>query len=493
MTTRTPAWPLAGSLIALVASGCTVGPDFHRPTAPEMTTYTATPVVATSKTPNVLGGEAQRFVEGQEISAAWWTLFQSPPLTALVERALAANHDVKAARAALTLAHENVLAQRGAYYPSVTGAFSASRSKTSEELAPTPNSGAFYYSLFTPQLSVSYAADVFGLNRRTVEALQAQEQLTRFELVAAQIALSANVVAAAIQEASLRAQIDATQDLIDSNTRALAVLRQQQEKGYASRLDVAAQAAQLAQVSATLPQLLKQLAQQRDLLAALSGAFPSQGPTEEFRLAQLQLPVELPLSLPSKLIEQRPDIRQAEENLHAASAEIGIAVANRFPNIVLTADVGQSALTMRDLLSASSAFWDVGAAVTQPIFQGATLLHKERAARAAYAQADEQYRSTVLGAFQNVADTLNALRHDADSLMASTAAVEAARTTLDLVQKQQRAGYANYLQLLSAEQAYQQTVLSQAQAQANRYGDTAALFLALGGGWWNSADPRPQR
>src|SRR5580693_4918774 len=197
MKTRTPVWPLALPVIALAAGGCTVGPDFHRPTAPAVSAYTATPVVATSATPNVAGGGAQRFVEGQEISAEWWTLFQSPPLNALIERALAANHDVKAARAALTLAHETVLAQRGAYYPSVTGAFFASRTKTSGELAPTPSSGAFYYSLFTPQLSVSYAADVFGLNRRTVEALQAQEQLTRFELVAAQIALSANVVAAA--------------------------------------------------------------------------------------------------------------------------------------------------------------------------------------------------------------------------------------------------------------------------------------------------------
>jgi NodT family efflux transporter outer membrane factor (OMF) lipoprotein len=225
----------------------------------------------------------------------------------------------------------------------------------------------------------------------------------------------------------------------------------------------------------------------------LSGTFPSQGPTEEFKLAQLELPMELPLSLPSKLVEQRPDIRQAEENLHAASAGIGVAVANRLPNILLTADAGQSALAMRDLFSASNTFWDVGVAVSQPIFQGGMLLHKERAARAAYAQADEQYQSTVLRAFQNVADTLSALRHDADSLMASTAAVEAARTTLDLVQKQQRAGYANYLQLLTAEQAYQQTVLSQVQAQANRYADTAALFLALGGGWWNSAEPQPHR
>jgi NodT family efflux transporter outer membrane factor (OMF) lipoprotein len=271
--------------------------------------------------------------------------------------------------------------------------------------------------------------------------------------------------------------------------RALAVLRQQQAKGYATRLDVAAQEAQLAQVAATLPQLRKQLAQQRDLLAALSASFPSQGPPEEFDLAHLQLPVELPLSLPSKLIEQRPDVRQAEENLHAASAQIGVAVANRFPNIVLSADIGQSALALRDLFSGTNTFWDVGVGVTQPIFQGGMLLHKERAARAAYEQANEQYRSAVLAAFQNVADTLNALQHDADALRASAAAVEAAHTTLALVETQQRAGYANYLQLLTAEQVYQQALLGQVQAQANRFADTAALFLALGGGWWNEQRP----
>jgi NodT family efflux transporter outer membrane factor (OMF) lipoprotein len=487
MTTRlTQARQLAASMVAVLVNACALGPDFHKPATPEVNGYTATPVAATSQSADIIGGDAQRFVPAQEISAEWWTLFHSPELDTLVKRALAANHDIKAAQAALTVAHENVLSQRGAYYPTVAAGFSASRSKTSGELAPVPNSGAFYYSLFTPQLNVSYAPDVFGLNRRTVEVLQAQEQQTRFELAAAQIALSANVVAAAIQEASLRGQIEATRTLVDLNTRALGVLSHQLEKGYASRLDVAAQEAQLAQISATLPQLLKQLAQQRDLLAALSGSFPSQGPSEEFRLTQLKLPVELPLSLPSQLVEQRPDIRQAEENLHAACAQIGVAVANRFPNIVLSADVGASALALKDLFSGGTGFWDLGVSATQPIFQGGTLLHKERAARAAYDQANEQYRSTVLVAFQNVADTLNALQHDADALKASATAATATRTTLELVQRQQQAGYANYLQLLNAEQAYQQAILNQIQSQASRYTDTAALFLALGGGWWNN-------
>ncbi|MGO9519937.1 MAG: efflux transporter outer membrane subunit, partial [Candidatus Korobacteraceae bacterium] len=344
------------------------------------------------------------------------------------------------------------------------------------------------YSLYTPEVTISYVPDVFGLNRRTVESLQAQEQQARFALVATHITLSANVAAGAIQEASLRAQIDATHELIDINTHMLQILRNQYAKGYVSRLDVAAQESQLAQVAATLPPLLKQLAQQRDLLAALSGGFPNQDLPEKFELSTLQLPQELPLSLPSQLVEQRPDVCQAEENLHSASAQIGIARANRLPSFALTADAGSMAVVFSRLFTGGTGFWDIGAGVTQPIFQGGTLLHRERAARAAYTQAAEQYRSTVLTAFQNVAYTLNALQQDADGLKAAAAAKDASSITLDLAKKHFQSGYANYLALLSAEQAYQQAVINLAQAQANRYADTAALFQALGGGWWNRAD-----
>ena len=479
-----------GSLLtaASLLCGCAVGPDFKRPAAPEVNAYTRSPQSLTTATPNVQGGEAQRFVTGSDIPGDWWTLFHSPALNALVERALKNNHDLKAAQAALTVARENVLAQRGAYYPAVTASLTASRSKTSAELSPTPNSGALYYSLYTPQVSVSYVPDVFGLNRRTVELLQAQAGQAGFELDAAHITLSANLVSAAIQEASLRAQLQATRRLIDINSQTLEVLRQQFAHGYANRLDVAAQEAQLAQVSATLPPLAKQLAQQRDLLAVLSGIFPGEGPQEEFELGQLQLPSELPVSLPSQLVEQRPDVRQAEENLHAACAAIGIAVANRLPNITLSADLGSSALSLGQLFSGSSGFWDASASVAQPVFEGGTLLHKERAARAAYEQATQSYRSTVLTAFQNVADSLTALTEDAEALKAASAAEQSAAVTLELTRKQQQGGYANYLALLSAEQAYQQSLLALTQAQANRYADTAALFLALGGGWWNRSE-----
>jgi NodT family efflux transporter outer membrane factor (OMF) lipoprotein len=478
---------IAASALLLTA-GCAVGPKFKKPPAPNVNGYTAAPISTTSSTSNVVGGESQHLVEGQDIPGEWWILFHSKPLNDLIERSLKANPDLKAAQAALLVARENMLAQRGAYYPSINGGFSANRAKSSAEISPVTNTSALNYSLYTPQVSVSFVPDVFGLNRRAVESLQAQEQQARFALAATHITLSSNVAAAAIQEAQLRGQIDATHELITINSDMLKILRDQYAKGYASQLDVAAQESQLAQVTATLPPLLKQLAQQRDLLAVLSGGLPNKDLVEKFELSSLQLPQELPLSLPSQLVEQRPDVRQAEENLHSASAQIGIARANRLPSFALTADAGSMAVVLGHLFSGGTGFWDVAAGVTQPIFEGGTLMHRERAARAAYTQASEQYRSTVLTAFQNVADTLNALQQDADGLKSAAAAKDAASVTLDLTKKQLEAGYANYLALLSAEQAYQQALINLVQAQSNRYADTAALFQALGGGWWNRTD-----
>src|ERR1700730_1939870 len=472
----------------LLTTGCAVGPNFKRPAAPQVPGYTSTSPSTTSSTPTVPGGEAQQFIQGRDIPGEWWTLFHSKPLNDLIERSLKANPDLKAAQAALSVARENVLPQRGAYYPSVSAGFSASHSKTSNEVSPFTASGSLYYSLYTPQVSVSFVPDVFGLNRRTVESLKAQEQQARFALAATHITLSSTGAAAAIQEASLRAQIDAAHELITINANMLEILRNQYAKGYVSQLGVAAQESALAQVHATLPPLLKQLAQQRDLLAALSGGFSSQDMPETFELSTLQLPQELPVSLPSQLVEQRPDVRQAEENLHSASALIGVARANRLPSFALTGDAGSMTLVFSKLFSSGTGFWDVGAGVEQYLFQGGTLVHKERAAIAAYVQASEQYRSTVLNAFENVADTLNALQQDAEALKAAADAKDAAAVTLDLAKKQFQFGYTNYLALLSAEQAYQQSEINLAQAQANRYGDTTALFQALGGGWWNRAD-----
>jgi len=475
-------------LSLLFTTGCVVGPNFKKPAAPDVSGYTPAPITATSSIPNVTGGEAQHLVDGQDIPGEWWTLFHSKPLNDLIERSLKANPDLKAAQAALIVARENMLAQRGAYYPSVSAGFSATRAKSSADLSPVTDTSALNYSLYTPEVSVSFVPDVFGLNRRTVESLRAQDQQARFALAATHITLSANVAAGAIQEASLRGQVDATHELITINTDILKILREQYAKGYADELDVAAQESQLAQVAATLPPLLKQLAQQRDQLAELAGGFPGQGLAEKFELSSLQLPQEVPLSLPSELVEQRPDVRQAEENLHSACALIGVARANRLPSFALTADAGSMATAIGNLVSGSTGFWDLGAGVTQPVFDGGTLMHRERAARAAYTQAGEQYRSTVLTAFQNVADTLHALQQDAAALKAAAAAKDAATVTLDVTKKQLEAGYANYLALLSAEQTYQQALINVVLAETNRYADTAALFQALGGGWWNRTD-----
>lgn len=466
-------------------SGCAVGPNFKKPAPPDGD-YTTRPPAAAADSKDA--GDGQRFTDGADIAQDWWTLFHSQPLNDLIELALKNNADLKAARAALSVARENVLAQRGAYFPNVNGTFSASRQSLSGQIAPTLSSNAYIYNLYTPQLNVSFVPDVFGLNRRTMESLRAQEQEIRYQMVATYTSLTANVVVTAIQEASLRKQVETTHQLIDSGTRALEILRYQFSKGYSSGLDVAAQESQLAQFAATLPPLAKQLAQLKDLLATLTGRFPNQLPDDGIDLATLQLPADMPLTLPATLVEQRPDVLQAEANLHDASAKIGIAEANRLPNFELTGNVGSAASAMSELFKSGTGFWAIGATATAPIFQGGTLLHQERAAKAAYRQAAEQYRSTVLTAFQNVADSLAALQTDADGLKAASAAADAAKVTLDLAERQWHDGYVGYVGLLSAEQANQQGQIALVQAQADRLADTAALFQALGGGWWHRAD-----
>lgn len=473
---------VAGVLLA----ACAVGPNFHRPAVSPSAGYAPQQLTRTTGD-STAAGTAQRFDYGVDIPAEWWTLFHSAALNDLIERALRANPDLKAAQAALAVAHEDLLAKRGAYFPSVDASLNASRNKTPAVLSPSTSSGALYFSLYTPQVTVSYVPDVFGLNRRTVESLAAQQDAARFQLLAAHLTLTSNIVAAAVQEAALRAQIDATRQLLAVTSSEVQILRKQFANGYASRLDLAVQESQLAQTTATLPPLLKQLAQQRDLLAALAGQFPSQVLPDTFALTDLTLPADLPVSLPSTLVEQRPDIRQAEANLHAASAQVGIAIANRLPNITLSANAGSSALSPGTIFGAGTGFWSLIGGLTQPIFQGGTLLHQQRAAEAAYDQAAAQYQSTVITAFQNVADVLNALVEDAEALKAAVAAADAAKVTLDIARQQVQVGYASSLQLLSAEQTYLQALINLAQAQSNRYADTAALFQALGGGWMGKA------
>jgi NodT family efflux transporter outer membrane factor (OMF) lipoprotein len=479
----------AAVLASLLLAGCAVGPDFERPAAPAVDGYTRHPASATVASVGVAGGASQHFSKGGDIPAQWWQLFHSQPLDALITQALANNPDLKAAQAALAAARENALAGRGAYYPSVGVGLSANRQQDPPgALAPVPSSNASLYNLLTAQVSVSYMPDVFGLNRRTVESLDAQAQAARYEMVATDIALSANVAVTAIQIASLREQIQATQELAGINAHMLSIMRYQLAKGYVGRLDVAAQETQLAQVDASLPALRTQLAQQQHQLATLTGRFPSQAPAGDLALASLQLPQDLPLSLPSALVAQRPDVLQAQANLHAASAQVGVAIANRLPNITLSADAGSTALAIGRVFQSGTGFWGLGAAVAAPIFEGGSLRHQERAAKAAYTQAAEQYRSAVLGAFRNVADTLVALQQDAEAMKSSAAAVDAAKVTLDLSQRQWKDGYAGYLAVLGAEQAALQARISLVQARASRYADTVALFQALGGGWWHRAD-----
>lgn len=477
---------VVGLVGSFLASACVVGPNFKPPPPPPVSRYSPTPLSTTVATTNVHGGGAQHLISGADIPADWWTLFHSKALNALIEQALANSPDLKAAEAALQVAHENVRSQRGAYLPQVTAGASVTRQKDpSATLAPVPANNASSYTLITPQLSLSYVPDVFGLNKRTVEAAAAQEQASRYQMIAVDITLTANVVQAAVQEASLEDQIATTNELIGINRQMLGLLEYQKSKGYVGGTDIAAQQVQLAQLEASLPPLLKQRDQQNDLIAVLTGHYPSQTPAQKFTLASLTLPSNLPLSLPSLLVEQRPDVLQAEANMHAASAQVGVAVANRLPNITLTANAGSNALALGQILGPGTGFWNIGTALLAPIFDGGTRLHQERGARAAYRQTAQQYRGTVLTAFQNVADTLAALKHDAETLKASAAAVDAAKASLDLSRLQYKDGYSGYLAVLNADQAYQQARLSLVQAEASRFTDTAALFQALGGGWWH--------
>ena len=429
-------------------------------------------------------------MKGLAIPGQWWALFHSRALNALVEQAIAANPTLPAAQAALRQARENVYAEQGSLFPNVTASFSPSRNKTATgAITPVAASGNPYYSLNTAQVTVSYTPDVFGGTRRQIESLVATADFQRFQLEATYLTLTSNVVAAAVQEASLRGQIAATEEIIKIDSEGLEILRRQLALGAVAGADVAAQQAALAQAQALLPPLQKQLAVERDQLTALLGRFPNQQPREKFDLVALRLPLDLPVSLPSKLVEQRPDVRSAEAQMHAASAEIGVAVANRLPQFALTANGGGQSLTMAQLFSGpGTAFWTLAGNVTQTVFDAGTLLHKQRAAEAAFDQAAAQYRGTVITAFQNVADTLHALQSDADTLKAAVAAEQAAATSLEIARRQLQLGAVNYLALLTAENAYQQALSSVVQAQASRLADTAALFQALGGGWWNRID-----
>lgn len=485
-------WCTGRVLLALAMVGalsaCAVGPDYHKPAAPAAHDYSPVPTPQATAAAQGPGGDAQRFVRDMDIPGQWWNLFHSQPLNDLLDDALKHNPDTAAAQQALMQAVENARAQRGAYFPQVSASIDPTRQKTGQVLSSGIASNSTIYTLTTTQLSISYVPDLWGGNRRQVESLVAQAEAQRFQLEATYLTLTSNLVNAAVQEASLRAQIAATENMIDGQSVILASNRKQLALGDVSESDIAAQQATLEQTRASLSPLQKQLAQQRDLLAALSGRTPDQDVPASFTLDSLQLPQDLPLSLPARLVEQRPDVRMADAQLHAACAQVGVAFAARLPNINITANGGSASDQLHTLFGSGTGFWNVGAAVTAPLFDGSTLKHRQRAAEAAYRQAAEQYRSTVLSALQNVADSLHALQFDAAAMAAAARAEQAAAHSYAIAQKQHTLGDISMVALLNAEITYRQAELSLIQARAARYADTVALFQALGGGWWNRHD-----
>ncbi|PTR07229.1 MULTISPECIES: efflux transporter outer membrane subunit [unclassified Novosphingobium] len=469
----------------VLASGCAVGPDFHAPAPPVQTAYApATPTAITA--PGSVAGGTQVLSAGA-VAGEWWHAFGSPALDALIDRALAANTDLAATRAGLRQARELWLAQRGVLFPTVDAGATTNRVKGSQYLAPVPNNSSFTYSLQTAQVNVGYTLDLFGGNRRSVEQARAQYDAQAYQAQAARITLINTVAATAFQHAALQEQVDRQREVIALQQELLAITRHQLAVGQAAGVDLMAQQAQLAQAQGALPPLEHALAQSHDLLAYLTGQGAADGPLPPLALSQVTLPRDLPLSLPAQLVRNRPDIRAAEANLHAASAGVGIATANRLPQITIGASAGGNSGGWSSLLSAANAFWSAGAGLTQPIFAGGALLHRQRAARAAYDQADAQYRSTVLAAFQNVADTLAALAADAAGLAAAQDTREAARDTLEATARQARDGAVAPTAELQARIALLQADQALAQAQAARLSDTAAFYEALGGGWHSPA------
>jgi len=472
--------------VGMTLAGCMVGPDFRRPEPPATGRYTETPVPEQTAAAPVKGGEAQRFVAGGDLPAQWWKLFNSGPLDQLVRDALAGNPTLAAAQATLTVARENLIAERGALLlPSVDGNLSATRQKITGASFGQPGAPSSIFSLYNASVNVSYALDAFGGNRRELEGLQALVDYQSFQLEGARLSLTANVVTTAIREAQLREQLKATQELLAAEEKQVALIERQFELGGVARLAVTTQRMQVEQTRSLLPPLERELGQTRHQLAVLSGKLPSEAALPEFDLDAITLPQELPVSIPSSLTRQRPDVQAAEALLHQASAQIGVATANEYPKINLTGSFGSQALQLHSLFG-GPAVWSIGAGLLQPLFHGGELEARRRAAVAAYDQADAQYRQTVLLAFQNVADALRALEADARQLKSRANATAFARETLELTQRQYQLGGTGILALLIAQQQYQQERLNLVIAQSVRYADTAALFQALGGGWWNA-------
>jgi NodT family efflux transporter outer membrane factor (OMF) lipoprotein len=478
---------IGGTAALLVLAACAVGPDFKVPEAPADSGYAPEVQPAATVAAGAAGGASQRFEIGRDIPGEWWKVFHSKELDDLIAQALEANPSLQAAQAALWQAKENLYAQTGKLFPTVDANSSATREQFSPAEFGSPGAPSIF-NLYQATVNVAFSPDVFGGQRRQIESSAALAEYQRFELEATYLTLTSNVVTAFVQEASLRGQIAATLDIIKTESDQLNVVRNQFNVGAATRTDVLTQQSEVATAQATLPPLQKQLEQQHHVLLALIGHFPNERLRDHLTLGSLRLPKDLPLTLPSQLVEQRPDVRAAQAQLHEASAQIGVAIAAMLPQFNLTGDYGSAALTPAMLFAPSTIVWSAAASGTQPIFHGFSLLHQERAAKAGYDLAEAQYRNTVLAAFQNVADALRALQLDAATLRAQYGALRAASDTLDVARGQYRLGAIAYVALLNAQRSYAQARLAVVQAQAARFADTAALFQALGGGWWNRID-----
>jgi len=483
---RRSIWAALASVPALLA-GCAVGPNYHAPAAPKTQGFTPDALPSATEATPVTGGEAQRFAVGADLPGQWWALFGSQELDALINRALKQNPDIAAQQAALRAAREDARAEEGVFAPQLQGTANQERAKISGA-SISPGFPSFITGLYQANVNVSYTFDVFGGERRTLEGLRAQADNQIYQLEASVLTLTSNVAASAIGLAATREQIEVTHQVIAVEEQQLHVIERQYESGARTRADVLQQQSNLASVRATLPALQQQFSTYEHALAALTGQFPHDAAHVALKLSDLKLPEEVPVSLPSALVAQRPDIRAQAAQLHQASANIGVATANMLPQLTLTGAVGQESLLWGTLLQGSSGVWSIASNLTQPIFEGGTLRAKRRAAVDLYDQASAQYRLVVLNAFQNVADTLTALDNDAQALKAQNDAVSSANAGIDLIQRQYEAGAVSYVTLLTAQQAYQQARIAYVRALSSRFTDTVTLFQALGGGWWHRND-----
>lgn len=481
---------LAGiAIAALLPAGCAVGPDFQPPEAPDVATFLPGRAKEAADVDKVPG---RTVVRGADIPPNWWELFRSPSLDQLVQDGIEHNQDLRAAEAAVRVAQANARAQRGALFPVVAAGFDASRTVTPYKSVSTVAANEIsVYSLYTPQVTVSFVPDVWGGTRRQIESAVARTELLVFQREALYLTLASSIALAAIEEARLDGQIAATRRIIDLQSQLLEILRKQNEQGQIALPDVVSQETAVAQARLLLPPLERQLAQQRHLLAFLTGRFPNEAGVATFRFTAFRLPRRLPLSLAGDLVRQRPDIRAAEANLHAVNAQIGVAIANRLPQITLAGSGGVTGLNIAQLFTPGTAAALLAGSVAQTVFDAETLENRQRMAEEATIQALAQYRSTVLAAFQNVADVLRALQADARMIEAATAAERSASQNIDLIRQQVEQGQASIPILLVAQQAFLQTSLALVDAKAARLADTVALFQALGGGWWNRAAPEP--